>query len=214
MSAGTIGVGPRSRGVDALSADMENLAVNESPVMVGADASSDMAPSRSIAHVTDLFGDFRVADNGHMGTVMITGYNTPVSIIIDRQTYEVDINFVYANAQYTFRVTRWSRNGMRLFLALFHEYENRDPIVFGTMDGVLTSSQKINCVLRASIDVMACLNKITTRIQSSVLDYAVYYRERKGSYETYSKYITTVTCHNIVHAHFMGGNISWPNIEF
>ena len=94
---------------------------------------------------------------------------------------------------------------MRLCLALFHEREEeRDPAMFGTVDGVLASSQKIYCVLRASIDVMAYLNKMTTRIQSSVLDYAVYYRERKGSYETYSKYITTVTCHNIIYgeAHF------------
>ena len=145
---------------------------------------------------------------------MLTGYDTPVSIVIDRQTYEADINFLYATAQYTFRVTKWSRNGMRAFLILFHEHEDRDPAMFGTIDGVLTSSQKMSCILRASIDVMACLNKITTQIQKSVLDYAVHYRERKGSYETYSKYITTVTCHNIVHAHFMGANITWPVIEF
>ena len=145
---------------------------------------------------------------------MITGYHTPVTIVIDRQTYEVDINFLYATAQYTFRVTKWSRNGMRALLSLFHEHEDRDPTVFGAIDGVLTGSQKMRCVLRASIDVMVCLNKITTQIQPSVLDYAVHYRERMSSCETYSKYITTVTCHNIVRAHFMGADISWPVIEF
>ena len=181
--------------------------------MVDSDASFDMTSARSIA-VTDLFGGFRVSDDAYRGTVVITGCNTPVTIAIDRQTHEADINFLYATAQYTFRVIKWSRRGMWVFLNLFHEHADRDPAVFGTIDGVLTGSQKMSCVLRASIDVMMCLDKITTQMKSSVLDYAVYYLERKGSYETYSKYITTVTCHNIVHAHFVAANVAWPVIEF
>lgn len=180
--------------------------------VVGGDTFLDMMPCHSI--VKDPFCGFRVSDGVQRGAVVITGHHTPVTIVIDRQTYEADINFLYATVQYTFRVVKWSGRGMWTFLNLFHEHEDRDPNMFGSIDGVLTGSQKMSCVLRASIDVMMCLSKITTHMKSSVLDYAVYYRERKGSCETYSKYITAVTCHNIVHAHFTCAYISWPVIEF
>ena len=111
-------------GVDALHADMKGLSIDEgerrNAVMVGGDASLDMAPGRSVAHVTDLLGDFRVSEDEHRGSVTLAGHRIPVTAVIDRNTYEADINFVYAATQYTFHVTRWSRNGMRSFLSLFH----------------------------------------------------------------------------------------------
>lgn len=54
-----------------------------------------MSPSHS-----DHFSGFRLSDDGYRGTLMLTGYHTPVSIVIDRQTYETDVNFLYATSQY------------------------------------------------------------------------------------------------------------------
>ena len=124
MSTGTIRIGARPPGVDAISASMENLAVEEGNALVGGDASLDTAPGRSIEHVTDLLSGFRISDDEHRGIVKVAGYHVPVTFVIDRKTYEADISFVYAAAQYTFRVTKWSRNGMRAFLNLFHEHED------------------------------------------------------------------------------------------
>ena len=212
-----------ARNTDTLHGVMDKLTITEhrGAAVVGGDAdasSVDTTPTQSRAHpnTMTLMDGFTLSTSNkgeYRGTVMLSGFKIPVMVVIDQITYEADINFVYAATQYTFCVTKWSRNGMRTFLGVFHDHADRDPDVFGDINGFITGSQKRNCVLRASIDVMVCLDKIATQIQASVLDYAVHYRERVGSYGTYSKYITTVTCHNIIHSHFSGANIPWPIIE-
>jgi hypothetical protein len=53
-------------------------------------------------------------------------------------------------------------------------------------------------------------------MQREIIDYAVWYRERiKGDETTlYSKYITVMTCHNIVHTSFMAGRVTYDLVEF
>eukprot|EP00798_Chlamydomonas_sp_ICE-L_P006050 gene6050-biopygen1164 len=54
----------------------------------------------------------------------------------------------------------------------------------------MTTAQKVNAVIQGAKDVMACVDEIGTRHQRSVLDYAVWYREKHTCWDTYENYIT------------------------
>jgi len=136
--------------------------------------------------------------------------------------YEVDIDFTYFKAPYTFNITKWSRRGQRRFLEVFHEFEKRDPEMFGVMnhadDGDSTydgdSMQKVCCVVQGALDILTCLDKLIKSHQRDILDYAVEYRETDETHDTYSKYITLLTCHGIVHTNFMCGSKKFDKVEF
>ena len=61
---------------------------------------------------------------------------------------------------------------------------------------------------------MACLDKIGTHHQRSVLDYAVWYRDKHLGRATYSEFITLVTCECVVGAEFVVPNQRWELVQF
>lgn len=58
------------------------------------------------------------------------------------------------------------------------------------------------------------LRKILDKYQSSVMDYAFWYRENYPGDKDYSSYITLRTCHCIVHSQFFSSQNSRDIVKF
>lgn len=146
----------------------------------------------------------------------ISGVATTVSLTI-KATYEASLAFSLHGSPYSFTIARWSRRGFAKFATLFFNYAARDPIQFGTFsespDGVITfgmtTDQKLNIITQGVRDIMACLDAIVIKYKRSVLDYAVWYREKYPRDEPYDNFITLYTCHCIAHSNFLAPDISW-----
>jgi hypothetical protein len=163
-----------------------------------------------------------------MGFVRTTGFNTSIlgtSVHVDlaiKASYEASFNFNLYGSPYTFTVTRWSRRGFAKFATLFFNYAERDAAQFGGIsegaDGAvvfnMSTEQKLAIIVQGVKDIMRCLDIIVSKYQRSVLDYAVWYRERCQPDEPYENFITLYACHCIVHSDFLAPNIAWDVVRF
>jgi len=127
--------------------------------------------------------------------------------------YKASWTFNFLGQQYTFGATKWMNNGLAGFLQLFLQHEPRDPAVFGRLDlhgnPAVDTEDIIRIIFHAIIDIMRHLAQITKHYQKQLLDYAVWYREHNKQTTTYPEYIQLLTCHNIAHSGFLGGNVDW-----
>lgn len=138
------------------------------------------------------------------------------------QNYATEMDFTLAGRPYTFRVTAWHTVAFHFFLVLFHQHTQRDPGEFGvstkTEDGFpdfeMNVKQMDNAILQACKDVMFCLDEIAAEDAHSVLDYALWYREKGSRERTYSKHIARVTCNCVVDSHFVVPDIEWEEVVF
>lgn len=151
----------------------------------------------------------------------IFGVPIVASVTLAR-SYATSIDFSLNGSPYTFHVERWASRGFARFITLFFAHEERDPSTYGAIiecaDGAvniqMNVTQKCNAIVQATKDVMSCLNKVSTRYRRSVLDYAVWYREKHPEEDTYSQFITLRTCHCIVHSDFLAPNLTWELVTF
>ena len=58
------------------------------------------------------------------------------------------------------------------------------------------------------------VDRIWRKNKRSILDYAVYYREKYPQTETYAQYMSLVTCHCIVQADFLSPDVFWEVVPF
>jgi hypothetical protein len=140
-------------------------------------------------------------------------------ITIKDSLYHACIDFSFNGRPYTFQVTKWAGTGFAYFLSLFHAYIPRDVNMFGSIgsDGSYLghTQQKECCVIQACQDVMICLGRIYELHQWNIVDYAIWYRERyRPELNSYSRYITYITCCCIIHQSFMAGSVQYVLIEF
>lgn len=152
--------------------------------------------------------------------VNLLGAPTHVQITVT-QSYAATINFTLFGKPYTFTITKWQARGQANFIRLFYSLP-RDANVFGAPmfndEGMLVQApsvrQKTQAIIQACQDVLACVNAIFHRHGRSLLDYAVWYRERHPEEDTYSQYITKITAHCIVHADLLAPNVAWELVLF
>lgn len=148
--------------------------------------------------------------------------NSCASACLIRHSHAASLDFTWLGRTYTFKVPAWKSGGIDKFVKLFQEYEPRDAEEFGRRelgsDGkwvpVMNNIQKENAVLRGCQDIMACLHKILDKYQSSVMDYAFWYRENYPGDKDYSSYIALRTCHCIVHSQFFSSQNSRDIVKF
>jgi hypothetical protein len=153
--------------------------------------------------------------------VELLGVPVKVDVTI-AQTWRTGIDFNLMGTTYDFTVDKWRAQQFTPFLLLFHAHKPRDKDLYGSIsqneEGVVaplvSREQKIRTVMHASKDVMLCLHQIATRYQRSVLDYAVWYREKRREEGTYAELVTRITCHCIVHMDFLAPNVSWDVVQF
>lgn len=156
-------------------------------------------------------------------TVILGGVKLPVDYKI-YQNNAAEAHFNYLGSDYNFSITRWKQKAFSLFRSKFHETYN-DPIKYGSSvvdpdTGDVISSENNSCqnteiVIKSLQDIFIYLDLILLQQPRSILDYAVWYREKHSDkLDTYEKYIQLVTCHCIVHSDFLAGNIRWEIIPF
>lgn len=140
-----------------------------------------------------------------------------------RQDFSVTVGFSLTGKPYSFNLTRWKGpSAQAKFLNLFFKSKRRDARTYGTTaideDGLpsyaMSEEQRIAAVVQASKDVIWTLDRIVHEFERSVLDYAVWYREKHPETNTYGELITLMCCHAIVHSDFMAPNISYPLVRF
>ncbi|PNG99856.1 hypothetical protein TSOC_014353 [Tetrabaena socialis] len=128
-----------------------------------------------------------------------------------KMTYEAILDFSWGGRSYTFNIWHWKSGNIDKFIKLVHQYAERDQDTYGLItmaaQGVqvvnMDTTQKGNAVLQGCKDIMICLDKIITTYQSSIMDYAMWYREAHTEQEDYSSYITRRTCHCVVHSELL-----------
>ena len=135
----------------------------------------------------------------------------------------VEAHFHYLGNDYNFNITRWQQKSFSAFRSKFHlaykdtsKYGSSDYDEFGdVVSSDSTAEQNKLIVLHAVRVVFIHLNSILGQQPRSILDYAVWYREKYNTdITTYSKYIQLVTAHCIVQSDFLPGNMKWDVINF
>jgi len=158
----------------------------------------------------------RVQLNSQTLHVTLIGNQVEVEVQI-QATYLTILNFTFLTHPYTFQISKWRARGQAKFYTLFHE-KVRNQNEFGCIldDGSVqkTQQQKINTVIQAVREFFHCLDQILRAHQRSVIDYAVWYRERPMADENYSTYITLLVCHCIVHTNFMYPSATYELVEY
>jgi hypothetical protein len=137
------------------------------------------------------------------------------------QNNAAEAHFNYLGSDYSFPLTRWKQKAFSQFRTKFHVvYDDHKKFGSSYVTGDIissdnTSEQNKQVVLRSIEDVFIYLDVLLHQHPRSILDYAVWYREKHcDKLDTYEKYIQLVTCHSIVHSDFMAGNIRWNIIKF
>jgi len=157
-------------------------------------------------------------------TVPITDVSVSALVQIQTASRAATISFNYLRTAYEFSVTKWSGRGFSKLSELFFVHATRDAQVFGEYStdeyGDLTSppftrKQRRNIVFQACVDVLTCLGKIVMAHQRQIQDYAIWYREtqKARASESYSSYITLITCHCIIHEQFTSGSVQYELVE-
>lgn len=140
-----------------------------------------------------------------------------------KQDYSVSLEFMLHGKPYSFSFTKWKGAiDQAKFLSSFFRSRERDAEQYGiaSVDSnglpvfTMTEEQRVAAVVQASRDVITTLDMIVHEFVRSVLDYAVWYREKHPESNTYGELITLVCCHSIVHSDFMAPNITYPLIQF
>lgn len=154
------------------------------------------------------------------GRIKVTDVDTNFHIRLHIINYTTELTFQYARRNYIFRISKWSGTAVNRYLHLFHRSDfARDANIYGALDvddiHTGTPQQRRNCVLRSSIDILICLGKILLEHQRMVLDYAVWYLNRRGHAgdEPYEAYITAIVCRNIIDTEFTAGNVMFKVVE-
>ena len=156
-------------------------------------------------------------------TVRVLGTNIRVHVKIFA-SWLTTLDFNFQGCPYTFIIDRWRSRNFGGFLRLFFAHGDRDEHQFGALidDGAgntraeMDITQKKATVMQAVRDVLTCLAQIAETYQRSIVDYALWYRERRVDEEmTYKQFITRVTCNQIVHTDFMApAGLAWELVEF
>ncbi|GLC50420.1 hypothetical protein PLESTB_000377500 [Pleodorina starrii] len=76
-----------------------------------------------------------------------------------------------------------------------------------------SQEQVLNIIKYATMEVFVCVEQIIRKYRRSVLEYAMYHRER-GKHDTYEQYIHLVACHCLTHANFLAPSVDYPLVDF
>jgi hypothetical protein len=143
-----------------------------------------------------------------------------ISTVSIKQNWYVEVDFKWLGSTCSFVITRWmSKNAVESFRLFFKEYD-RDPNVFGfiTDEGSLniTAEQKRMIIKQCYEDIVSAIELIVRTYQKCLLDYAVWYRDKRPAGKvrnTYSEFITTIACDCIVHGEILASN-EWKLVEY
>ena len=140
--------------------------------------------------------------------------------VVVYSNFKVEVDFTWLHNTYTFPITRWMGTRMQKSLLLFHQHTSREEATYGsvTTDGSVqtTADQKRNIFKQTIRDLVSAIKLIISEYKTSLLDYAMWYRDiRPGgsSLDTYSELITHMACECIIHGGVLA-NLNWKLVEW
>ena len=145
-----------------------------------------------------------------------------ISSISVKQNLYVEIDFQWLGSTNTFIITRWTENSTYIAesFRLFFKDQTRDENKFGSIDedGRLNIKmvQKKNIIRQCCEDVISAIDVIITTYKKCLLDYAVWYRDKRPSGKirnTYSEFITVIACDCIIHGGILSST-DWKVVEY
>ena len=133
----------------------------------------------------------------------------------------VEIDLQWSGSTYSFIITHFMSQGQAESIHLFFKDTKRDALEFGFIDGCngnlnVTAQQKRNIIRKCCQDLVKTLELIINHHQRSLIDYSVWYRDKRPvgkRRNTYPEFITIMACDCIIQGEILGFN-GWKVIEF
>lgn len=175
------------------------------------------------SELTDMEHESQIDSTAYAESFTSTVLSTAVEFEVQvRVSFSATMDFTFLGRSYTFRIWRTGGRSNDKFIKGFHSYTPRDNTAFGSVGADasgaivvrMSTDQKTRAVLQACKDIAACLDKILTVHMTSVMDYALWYREEHPEDNDYSSLISLITCHCIVHAEFMSSRVPRHIVKF
>ena len=144
----------------------------------------------------------------------------PVKLVIN-SNFIASFDFCLIHTPYSLSMTSWGQRGFARFATLFFNHKARDAVEFGEYEesdegnSIYSSTQiqKLNIITQGVKDIMCCIDQIATNRGDSILDYAVWYKDRHFGTFTYVDFITLHACECMIQAQFLAPNISWKLVK-
>ena len=137
-----------------------------------------------------------------------------------KQNWYLEADFTWLGETHSFIITRWMSQSAVDSFRLFFKDQTRDVSNFGSlsMDGNLnvTTQQKRQIIRKCCEDVIGAIELIIQTYKKCLLDYAVWYRDKRPSGKirnTYSEFITNLACDCIIHGGILASS-EWKIVEY
>jgi hypothetical protein len=136
-----------------------------------------------------------------------------IEISIDTR-YKTAINFNYSGKNYIF-ILFDTIFKLKQFLSIFLKHYNDEQYgIFGNNTEISITTNIIIKIIKQGIrDIFTCLNNINKVYPRSMIDYSIYYLDKKFG-DSYPIYITRLTCNYIYINQFIDHSIQYNLIEF
>ncbi|KAI3647666.1 hypothetical protein MP228_007887 [Amoeboaphelidium protococcarum] len=149
-------------------------------------------------------------------TINLLGENVAVEMLVNGY-WEVILDFSWRRDPFTSIIKSWSRRLLNGFLALFHGHSQRDANSFGTMtdeDVVhMSLQQKKNAITHAVRDLFVILGELIIANGRSLIDYAIWFRDRRGGDKSsYPLQLEQIACNCVIHGEILAPNIGWKDV--
>jgi hypothetical protein len=167
-----------------------------------------------IANMSDFIDICQILE---LFIVTIRWLDVPIEVEVDlRQNYAADLGFIFNRQWCNFSLTKWTGRGFVSFMEKFHAYKKpQDSIDYGEFnkDGYHgTRQQKANMVKHAIDDVLKMVENIMRKHARSLIDYAIWYRDKAPRDNTYEDLIGVQACHLIVHCNLLAPNTTFTKV--
>ena len=148
-----------------------------------------------------------------LGTRAVIGFSI-------KQNFYVEADFDWVGSTCSFIITRWMNNNGNESFRLFLKHYTDTKEQFGFIDEEdaikCSTQQKRNIIEKSCNDVICALKLIIEEHKKSLLDYAVWYRDKRPGGKkrsNYSEFITTIACDCIIHGGILAFD-KWSLVEY
>jgi hypothetical protein len=128
----------------------------------------------------------------------------------------IEMVFTWERTSYNFIITKWMGVKFQTSARAFLQHTNRDSSKFGSFkeDGAvaITTRQRRELLIQFCFDFVSTIKMIISNYPSSLLDYAVWYRDKRPRdpcRSDYTELVTVTACECLINAG-LGGKLLPP----
>jgi hypothetical protein len=157
-------------------------------------------------------------------------FSTLIATVNSQVKYEIHDNYEIKatfrsprSIAYKFIMNKWVENNhafntfARLILNTFSEETTSFGSITRTNDSISYNygqNEIVNMLKYSMLQVFICTEEIIIMHQRTLLDYAMYHRDRFGYPNTYEEYIHLVACQCLVDSSYFVPGIDFPVVEY